>query len=119
MDADPADGVPGAGSPTLTQPPDRDHAHQDGMPFTERFPSGLAGAPISNEGPGVSGFRAQHGPDPGMENIWSPFRSQRDWDFAQWAKNRGPTLTAVTELLAINGVCSQLILKPNYWLIRK
>ncbi|KAH8983326.1 hypothetical protein EDB86DRAFT_2811652 [Lactarius hatsudake] len=41
---------------------------------------------------------------PGTEGIWSPFRSQRDWDFARWAKKRGPTSTLVTELLAIDGI---------------
>ncbi|KAH8984959.1 hypothetical protein EDB86DRAFT_3066087 [Lactarius hatsudake] len=39
-----------------------------------------------------------------MGNIWYPFQSQCDWDFAQWAKNRGSSSTAVTELLAINGL---------------
>ncbi|KAI9430251.1 hypothetical protein BJY52DRAFT_1208101 [Lactarius psammicola] len=39
----------------------------------------------------------------GLDNIWTPFQSQCDWEFARWAKNRGPTSTAVGELLAIDG----------------
>ncbi|KAH9037408.1 hypothetical protein EDB83DRAFT_2228658, partial [Lactarius deliciosus] len=39
---------------------------------------------------------------------WSPFRSQRDWDFARWAKKRGPTSTSVMELLAIDGMVESL-----------
>ncbi|KAN0135781.1 hypothetical protein V8E53_006421 [Lactarius tabidus] len=42
------------------------------------------------------------------ENIWFPFQSKRDWEFAQWSKNRGPGSTAVTELLAIDGVVDNL-----------
>ncbi|KAI9430686.1 hypothetical protein BJY52DRAFT_1090380, partial [Lactarius psammicola] len=39
---------------------------------------------------------------------WSPFQSQCDWEFAQWAKQRGPTSSAVSELLAIDGVVEKL-----------
>ncbi|KAN0134253.1 hypothetical protein V8E53_008025 [Lactarius tabidus] len=42
------------------------------------------------------------------ENIWFPFQSKHDWEFAQWSKNRGPGSTAVTELLAIDGVVDNL-----------
>ncbi|KAI9450403.1 hypothetical protein BJY52DRAFT_1206158 [Lactarius psammicola] len=44
----------------------------------------------------------------GLDNIWTPFQSQCDWEFARWAKNRGPTSTAVGELLAIDGVVENL-----------
>ena len=37
-------------------------------------------------------------------NIWHPFRSKLEWEFARWAKMRGPGSTAVTELLKIDGV---------------
>lgn len=41
---------------------------------------------------------------------WGAFQSQTDWEFARWAKLRGPTSTAVSELLNIDGV-SFLLLK--------
>ncbi|KAI9431986.1 hypothetical protein H4582DRAFT_1821876 [Lactarius indigo] len=100
MDTDPTNGVPGT---VLTETPDQNH--QDGIPIVERFPLGLAGAPISDVGQSTAGGQA---PYSSTEGIWSPFRSQRDWDFAQWAKNRGPTSTSVTELLAIDGVVESL-----------
>ncbi len=122
MDTDSIDNVPNANPPVLTETPDQDHAHQDGVPFIKRFPSGLAGAPISNVGQSAPGFRAPQ-EHLGTENIWSPFQSQRDWDFARWAKNRGSTSTAVTELLAIDGVSplqreliQQLTIGWNRWL---
>ena len=37
-------------------------------------------------------------------STWAPFQSQCDWEFARWAKLRGPTSSAVTDLLAIPGV---------------
>jgi hypothetical protein len=79
------------------------HAQRDGAPFVERFALGAAGVPISNMGQSVPGFQALHD-NLGPDNIWYPFQSQCDWDFARWAKNRGPSSTAVTELLAMNGV---------------
>ena len=97
------DAVDSADVPVLTETPDWSHPCEDRTPFIEQFPSGLAGAPISDITQSVPGF-----PQDALstENLWSPFRTQRDWDFAQWAKNRGPSSTAVTELLAIEGVSS-------------
>ncbi|KAI0062603.1 hypothetical protein BV25DRAFT_1803728 [Artomyces pyxidatus] len=41
-------------------------------------------------------------------NPYHPFASKLDWDFAQWAKTRGPTSTAVSDLLAIPTVVDKL-----------
>jgi len=51
------------------------------------------------------------------DNVWAPFRSKMDWSVAKWAKLRGPSSTAVTELLSIEGVCSDIcgsLLFPNF-----
>ncbi|KAI9449042.1 hypothetical protein BJY52DRAFT_1228006 [Lactarius psammicola] len=96
MDTDSIGNVPHAKPLACTETPDQDDAHQDRASFIKRFPSGLAGALISN---------AEH---LGTKNIWSPFWSQCDWNFARWAKNWGPTSTAVMELLAIDGVVENL-----------
>jgi hypothetical protein len=40
------------------------------------------------------------------DNPWAPFNSQMDWQIARWAKVRGSTSTAFSDLLAINGVSS-------------
>ncbi|KAF6756066.1 hypothetical protein DFP72DRAFT_1008140 [Ephemerocybe angulata] len=42
------------------------------------------------------------------ENLWAPFASKLDWEVARWAKLRGPGSTALTELLAIEGVVDAL-----------
>jgi hypothetical protein len=100
MDIDPNDGAPEEPSANASAGAPCDHTQ---LPFVKRFPIGTAGAPIPNMGRAVPGFQALHD-NLGPENIWHPFRSQCDWDFARWAKDRGPSSTSVTELLAINGV---------------
>ncbi|KAJ7489503.1 hypothetical protein FB451DRAFT_1337209 [Mycena latifolia] len=41
-------------------------------------------------------------------NLWAPFKSQIDWQITCWAKVRGSTSTAFTDLLAIEGVTEAL-----------
>ncbi|KAJ4471753.1 hypothetical protein C8J55DRAFT_375236, partial [Lentinula edodes] len=41
-------------------------------------------------------------------NPWAPFQSRIDWEVARWAKMRGPSSTAFSELLEIDGVCKAL-----------
>ncbi|KAI9449055.1 hypothetical protein BJY52DRAFT_1127054 [Lactarius psammicola] len=73
--------------------------------FIDRFPHGHPGAPVSGTGQ-ASVFEATHNTTGDL--IWAPFRSQCDWEIARWAKMRGPTSTAVTELLAIPEVVDRL-----------
>lgn len=37
-------------------------------------------------------------------NEWAPFLTRIDWEVARWAKLRGPSSTALSELLGIDGV---------------
>jgi hypothetical protein len=67
--------------------------------IVDPFPSRDAGAPITDSlsshlDPGSTQELLRH-------NIWAPFRSQCDWEFAHWAKTHGTTSSAVNELLAI------------------
>lgn len=43
-------------------------------------------------------------------STWAPFLSQIDWEFARWAKLRGPGSTAVSDLLKIEGVSPYFLL---------
>jgi len=43
--------------------------------------------------------------NPSTGNIWALFQSKVDWSIAKWAKLRGPSSTAISELLSIEGVC--------------
>ena len=61
----------------------------------DSFSHGSAGVPIS-DGP--------HADDTDREEssfTWAPFGSQCDWEVAHWAKMRGPTSSAMADLLAI------------------
>jgi hypothetical protein len=65
----------------------------------DKFPTGSPGAPIPGIPRGSHAYQShQVMPE---DSVWAPFRSQRDWEVARWAKMRGPTSTAMTELLAI------------------
>ncbi|KAF9787519.1 hypothetical protein BJ322DRAFT_1003262 [Thelephora terrestris] len=39
---------------------------------------------------------------------WAPFSTQLEWEVARWAKLRGPSSTALSELLQINGLSRAL-----------
>ena len=74
------------------------------MVIIDHFPLGSAGAPI----PGVPQGLPAHVSDQATaaESAWAPFTSECDWKIAHWAKTRGPTSSAVTDLLAIDKVCT-------------
>lgn len=68
----------------------------------DHFLLGSAGAPI----PGIPQGPLAHGSNQAAdaESLWAPFNSECDWKFACWAKTRGPTSSAVTDLLAVEEV---------------
>ena len=70
--------------------------------FRDHFQNSKAGKPTSNRqhsstahGSGVGGSE---------ENPYAPFTDRINWEIAKWAKLRGPSSTAFSELLSINGV---------------
>ena len=79
--------------------PDAAVSEPESTVVVDRFPFGRPGAPT----PGTT-----HAPPlqqaTSTGSLWAPFQSQLDWDIARWAKLRGQTSTAVSELLAIPGV---------------
>ncbi|KAF8056055.1 hypothetical protein FPV67DRAFT_1566591 [Lyophyllum atratum] len=76
-------------------------------PFIVEFPRSTAGAIYSQSGRTVN---EQYTRDIGSaaENPFAPFLSQLEWEVAQWAKLRGPSSTAFTELMEIDGVAEKL-----------
>ncbi|KAI0043845.1 hypothetical protein FA95DRAFT_1497959 [Auriscalpium vulgare] len=69
---------------------------------------GQAGVPIAQDAAGTySAYQhALAGQD--EANLYAPFRSKLEWEIARWAKMRGPTSTAFTELLQIDEVREKL-----------
>ena len=47
---------------------------------------------------------------------WAPFSTRIDWEVARWAKLRGPSSTALSELLKIDGVCCLFVSFPAVFL---
>lgn len=67
------------------------------------YPDSRAGKPITQSE--VRDVNVTYGSSiSDTENPYSPFSSQMDWDIAQWAKLRGPSSTAFSDLLSIDGV---------------
>lgn len=83
-------------------------------PFVCRYPDPHAGAPIPSQDELIDERSKYHSTLRGVStNPWAPFHSEIDWKIAQWAKLRGPSLTALTELLQIDGVSRLHFSTPN------
>ncbi|KAJ3816723.1 hypothetical protein F5880DRAFT_1619001, partial [Lentinula raphanica] len=78
-------------------------------PYIIQYPDPRAGAPIAAT-PVIPSDNHRYAQNlKGQQsNPWAPFASETDWKVALWAKTRGPSSTALSELLAINGVAEQL-----------
>ncbi|KAJ3715707.1 hypothetical protein C8R42DRAFT_725514 [Lentinula raphanica] len=78
-------------------------------PYVESYPDPRAGAPIGAQANVMDENSQYYHTVPGAAvNQWAPFESEVDWKIAHWAKLRGPSSTALSELLAMDGVCEKL-----------
>lgn len=71
--------------------------------YVASFP-GNAGAILPNEEArkfGFSGYTCE-------DNFYAPFLSELDWGVGKWAKLRGPSSAAMTELLELPGVSDHI-----------
>jgi hypothetical protein len=72
-------------------------------PYVVKFSKGRAGAVYTNNDH-INGNTAYISQISNPENPFSPFSSKIEWEIAHWAKTRGPSSTAFTELMSIEGV---------------
>ncbi|KAG1762749.1 hypothetical protein EV702DRAFT_1206159 [Suillus placidus] len=96
---------------------DEDHDHDARLQVQEHtqghhgyvaipYPDSRAGQEINQHG-GNDAANARYSFQlDDKDNIYFPFCSQTEWEIARWAKLRGPSSTAFTDLLAIDGVSS-------------
>ncbi|KAF5346250.1 hypothetical protein D9758_014405 [Tetrapyrgos nigripes] len=79
-------------------------------PFIVPYPDPSAGAPLNHTTLKPENVRYLEALRSGKseENFWAPFKSEMDWQIAKWAKLRGPSSTALTELLKIPGLVEKL-----------
>lgn len=76
-------------------------------PIVYQYP-GHAGEMIEEKNKsGYTGYKRAVGAE-SENNPYAPFKSKIDWDMARWAKLRGPSSTAVTELMGIEDVRARL-----------
>ncbi|KAL0563195.1 hypothetical protein V5O48_018880 [Marasmius crinis-equi] len=81
-------------------------------PFIEQYPDSCAGTPLPGPSP-ISENEKYLRKLEGLKgadklNMWAPFGSEMEWKIAQWAKLRGPSSTAFTELLKIPNLVETL-----------
>lgn len=79
------------------------------QPFVVKFTKGRAGETYSNQqADGEDNLNTSYtrkvANAENAENIYGPFSSKLEWEFAHWAKMRGPSSTAFDELMKIKGV---------------
>lgn len=73
-------------------------------PFVVKFPNRNAGRVHHHDTITTNdAYRKDLGGE-NPDNIYAPFTSQIDWEIGRWVKLRGPSSTAFTELMKIDGV---------------
>ena len=82
-------------------------------PYVVKFNKGKAGATYTNPDcvDQNTAYSSQIG---NQENPFNLFHSKVEWEFALWAKTRGPSSTAFTELMSIEGV-SEMVSIRTLW----
>lgn len=73
-------------------------------PFIVKFPGGQAGAVYANQAVDDNLHASYTRKVGSAGSPFYPFSSKMEWEIAQWAKMRGPSSTAFTELMNIEGV---------------
>ncbi|THU89470.1 hypothetical protein K435DRAFT_802718 [Dendrothele bispora CBS 962.96] len=106
-------------SPELSLPPDNDPITLPPInssppqqtleePYVQHYPDPEAGEPLSSQKEFLNEYHRYEKEIGRKTNIWAPFTSEIDWRVAKWAKMWGPSSSAFTELLAIDGVADRL-----------
>ncbi|KAH9015557.1 hypothetical protein EDB84DRAFT_1633781 [Lactarius hengduanensis] len=106
-----------AGSPSEHERPQDDNTLQrrgevgpvlERRPTVTRYPGRNAGVTHSKTNMTENQkYEAKIG-DTSQSNPYAPFASSLDWQIAKWSKLRGPSSTAFTEMMAIEGVQERL-----------
>ncbi|KAI0733010.1 hypothetical protein BC629DRAFT_1586009 [Irpex lacteus] len=116
--------IEGYWEPSWEEPPLRiAEAGEDHRPFIQKFP-GRASAPQTDPVIGCTSNKTYEAALKGScmlddENPYAPFASKLDWEVAKWAKLRGPSATAFTELLGIEKIHEKLDLSYKNSLVVK
>ncbi|KAH9013566.1 hypothetical protein EDB85DRAFT_1876911 [Lactarius pseudohatsudake] len=106
-----------AGSPSEHERPQDDNTLQrrgevgpvlERRPMVTRYPGRNAGVTHSETNMTENQkYEAKIG-DTSQSNPYAPFASSLDWQIAKWSKLRGPSSTAFTEMMAIEGVSQSM-----------
>ena len=85
-----------------------------GIPAVAQFVKKFSGAgKILEANPLLAGYKPYASSLQTEDNQpleWAPFSTRLEWEVARWAKLRGPSSTALSELLQINGVSEHILI---------
>ncbi|KAG1759121.1 hypothetical protein EDD22DRAFT_995726, partial [Suillus occidentalis] len=81
--------------------------HED-APIVVQYPDQQAGQPINPTKQSSNATYHTQLISSGPNNVYAPFTSKLDWEMARWAKLRGPSSTAFSELVSIEGLSDTL-----------
>ena len=95
---------PASAPPRYPIQPEPDSARVAPELFIERFSLGNPGAPFPGAHQGSSIYQSREAAF--GASTWAPFHSQCNWEIAHWAKMRGPSSSAMEDLLVIPSVCT-------------
>ncbi|KAH9169640.1 hypothetical protein EDB89DRAFT_1908411 [Lactarius sanguifluus] len=84
-------------------------------PKATRYPGGNAGVAHSKANMTENQKYETKIGDASQSNPYAPFASSLDWQIAKWAKLRGPSSTAFTEMMAIEGVSQAIDDALSWW----
>ena len=62
---------------------------------------------------GYQRYASSLGDEENEPSEWAPFSTRLEWEVARWAKLRGPSSTALSELLQIDGVSMPISLPSS------
>jgi hypothetical protein len=109
VDHPPSDSLPGVpeGPGPQTNQAEAGTFERGSTVIVDHFPSPAAGTAIAGLPRGSSIYDLRRAEV--SDSDWAPFRSQRDWEVARWAKSCGATSIAVSKLFAIPEVCPNFV----------
>ena len=93
------DAAAAAAAEARSQAEQRASAPPNIVSYSDTYPHRKAGAIVEHAQSSDQTYSAADN-----TNIWAPFTSKIDWEIAKWAKLRGASSTAFSDLLAIEGV---------------
>lgn len=88
-------------------------SNPDPVQFVVKFPGAGEALEAQPSLVGYHRYASSLGNEENELSEWAPFSTRLEWEVACWAKLRGPSSTALSELLRIDGVSEPIFIPPT------